>query len=269
VERYGGGNYIFPFEKIKNHLKNFDILFGNLEGPISDKGILSGSIYSFRMEPRSAKSLKEAGFDILSVANNHMGDWGRVAMKDTFQNLENANILYSGGGLNEEEAYSPQTILASGVKIAYLSFSEFGKGYLEATRNSPGIAIILDEKIKSGIEKAKIENDIVIASFHFGDEYEKEPNNYQKITARKAVDYGADLVVGHHPHVAGQTEKYKDGYIVYSLGNFVFDQYFSEETMRGMLLAVTIEDKKITNISSDKILINKYYQPELATELSE
>ena len=266
VAKYGSGDYIFAFEKVKDYLNSFDILFGNLEGPISDKGVKTGSIYSFRMNPQSAKSLKEAGFDVLSVANNHMGDWSRVAIKDTFQNLKNFEIVYSGGGDNKEEAYQVKTILKNDTKIAYLSFSQFGKGYLEAGEDTAGIAIISDEKLKSGIEKAKAENDIVIASFHFGDEYKKEPNAYQKSIAHKAIDYGADLVVGHHPHVVGLIEKYKDRYIAYSLGNFVFDQYFSKETMEGLLLKVTVEDKKITDVSSDKIIINKYYQPELATE---
>lgn len=269
IEKHRSGNYIFAFEKMKGYLKNFDILFGNLEGPISDKGTLAGSIYSFRMEPRSAKSLKEAGFDILSVANNHMGDWGKVAMKDTFQNLKDAGIIYSGGGDNKEEAYEAKNISAGDTKIAYLSFSEFGKGYLEAGESAPGIAIISDEKLKVGIEKAKAENDIVIVSFHFGDEYKKEPNDYQKTIARKAIDYGADLVVGHHPHVAEPIEKYKDRYIAYSLGNFVFDQYFSKETMEGLVLKATVENKKITEVSSDKTVINEYFQPELVAESSE
>ena len=266
VEKYGNGDYSFAFEKIKDYLNNFDILFGNLEGPISDRGTKSGSIYSFRMDTSSAKSLKEAGFDILSVANNHMGDWGRVAMEDTFQNLRNAEMVYSGGGNNKEEAYSIKTFTKDDVKIAYLSFSQFGKGYLEATDSFAGVAIISDEKLKSGIEKARSENDIVIVSFHFGEEYKKEPNAYQKTFAYKAIDYGADLVVGHHPHVVEPIEEYKGRYIAYSLGNFVFDQHFSKETMGGLVLKVTMENKKITDVSSDKTTINKYYQPELETE---
>lgn len=266
VEKYGSGNYIFPFEKIKDYLNEFDILFGNLEGPISDEGKDQGSVYSFRMEPRSTKSLKEAGFDILSVANNHIGDWGREAMKDTFQNLKEAEIIYSGGGENKEEAYEIKNILTGDTKIAYLSFSEFGKGYLEAGEGAPGIAIISDEKLKAGIEKAKAENDIVIVSLHFGEEYKTEPNNYQKNIAHKAIDYGADLIVGHHPHVVETIEKYNDRYIAYSLGNFIFDQNFSKETMEGLVLKAIIENKKITDVFSDKIVINKYYQPELAME---
>lgn len=266
IEKYGRGDYIFAFEKIKDYLNDFDILFGNLEGPISDKGTLSGSIYSFRMDPHSAKSLKEAGFDILSVANNHIGDWGRLAMEDTFKNFKNAGIIYSGGGENKEEAYEIKTILKDNAKIAYLSFSQFGKGYLEATDSFAGIAIISDEKLKAGIEKAKTENDIVIVSFHFGEEYKKEPNAYQKSIAHKAIDYGADLVVGHHPHVIETIEKYKDKYIAYSLGNFVFDQHFSKDTMEGLVLKATVENKKITSVSSDKIIINKYYQPDLESE---
>lgn len=269
VMKYGNGDYDYAFEKIKDYLNDFDVLFGNLEGPISDKGTNVGSKYSFRMNPTSAQSLKNGGFDILSVANNHMGDWSRVAMKDTFENLEDVGIIYSGGGKNKEEAYGVKTIEKDGVKIAYLSFSQFGKGYLEAGEDTAGIAIISDEKLKSGIEKAKAENDIVIVSFHFGDEYKKEPNTYQKSIAHKAIDYGADLVVGHHPHVVETIEEYKDGYIAYSLGNFVFDQHFSKETMEGIVLRATVKDKKITEISSDKIVINKYYQPELAIESSE
>ena len=187
-------------------------------------------------------------------------------MEDTFQNLRNAGINYSGGGDNKEDAYDVKTILAGDTQIAYLSFSEFGKGYLEATDSFAGIAIISDEKLKSGVEKARAENDIVIVSFHFGEEYKKEPSNYQKIIARKAIDYGADLVVGHHPHVVETIEIYKDKYIAYSLGNFVFDQHFSKETMEGLVLKATIENKKIADVSSDKIIINKYYQPELAAD---
>lgn len=266
VEKYGSGNYIFVFEKIKDYLNKFDILFGNLEGPLSDEGKDQGSIYSFRMDPRSAKSLKEAGFDVLSVANNHMGDWGRVAMKDTFQNLKDAQIMPSGGGENKEEAYEIKSITVGDVKIAYLSFSEFGKGYLEAGESAPGIAIISGEKLRVGIEKAKEENDIVVVSFHFGEEYKTEPNNYQKTFAHNAIDYGADLVVGHHPHVVETIEEYKGKYIAYSLGNFIFDQNFSKETMEGLVLKVTVENKKITDVSYDKSIINKYYQPEIASE---
>lgn len=263
IDKNGNGSYIFAFEKLKDYLKNFDILFGNLEGPISNGGIKSGSVYSFRMEPQSAQALKEAGFDVLSVANNHMGDWGKIAIKDTLQNLKDAEIVYSGGGNSEKEAYEAKMIEIDETKIAYLSFSQFGKGYLEAREGLAGIAVISDDKIKSSIEKAEAENDIVVVSFHFGDEYKKEPNDYQKAVARGAIDYGADLVVGHHAHVVGPIEKYKERYIAYGLGNFVFDQPFSTDTMEGMVLEATVEDKKITAVSADKIVINKYYQPEL------
>lgn len=265
VMKNGNGDYIFMFEKIKDYLNSFDILFGNLEGPISDGGINAGSIYSFRMDPLSAKSLKEAGFDVLSIANNHIGDWGKTAIKDTIQNLENVGIAYVGGGNNKEEAYQLKIIETNKAKISFLAFSQFGKGYLEAGNNIAGIAIISDEKLKFTIEKAKSESDIVIVSFHFGDEYREEPNDYQKTISHKAVDYGADLVIGHHPHVVERIEKYKDRYIAYSLGNFVFDQYFSKETMEGMALKVMVENKKITEAIADKIILNKYYQPELAT----
>lgn len=265
VMTYDDGNFSFPFEFIKDHLAEYDALFGNLEGPISDKGNDLGSIYSFRMNPEVAGVLKEIGFNTLSVANNHIGDWGDEAIVDTFLRLKDEEILYSGGGLNEEKAYSPRIININNTKIAYISFSQFGKNYLEAKGNNIGIAIISDEKLKEAISKAKEESDIIIVSFHFGDEYTTEPNSYQKMFSKKAIDYGADLVVGHHPHIVQPVVKYKDGYIAYSLGNFIFDQNLDDEigTKDGLILKAVIKNGEIYEIEEIKIKFNYFFQPYL------
>ena len=105
----------------------------------------------------------------------------------------------------------------------------------------------------------------MVASFHFGEEYRDLPDSYQKAIARFAIDAGADLVIGHHPHVVQPVESYRNGYIVYSLGNFVFDQDFSPETMEGMLLEVEIMDKQIVGITPREIKINPRFQPELVS----
>ena len=258
----GGGNYSFPFEFVEDKLKGYDILFGNLEGSISDKGKDLGSIYSFRMNPKTTDALEKAGFDILSVANNHAGDWGEEAMVDTYTWLDKVRIKYSGGGLSEVQAYTPKIIEMDGLKIAYISFSEFGKGYLEATSDSPGIAIISNEKLKETIESAEEESDIIVVSFHYGDEYKPEPNNYQETVSKAAIDYGADLVVGHHPHVPEPVVKYKDGYIAYSLGNFIFDQNLPEDGSDiGLILEAVIKDGKISEVNAVEIKFNHLFQP--------
>lgn len=261
VVEKNGGDYDFPFSRIAPSLKLYDVLFGNLEGTISNRGVNVGSIYSFRMDPKSAGALANAGFDILSVANNHAGDWSRDGMIDTWNYLRDSNIQTVGAGMNADEAYAPVIVMKKGVKIAYVAFSEFGRGYMSAGLKMPGIAIISDEAIRVGVKAAREKADIVVASFHFGDEYEPEPSAFQKRIARLAIDSGADIVVGHHPHVAQSVEWYKGKVIAYSLGNFVFDQPFSEATMEAPVFTVLWNKGKITNAYMRTAHMDKQFRP--------
>lgn len=257
------GDYNFPFANIKNDLAKYDLVFGNLEGPMSDKGTDFHNLYSFRMDPNFAPILRDIGFKILSVANNHIYNWGRTAMEDTFLRLKENKIVVSGGGMNEEEAYNADVVDVNGTKVAFLSFSEFGAGQYDAVASSSGIAVTNQNKVEKYIREARTVADVVVVSYHFGEEYVKVPNNFQKKWAKIAVDAGADLVVGGHPHVVEPVEQYKNVYIAYSLGNFVFDQYFSSDTMSGGLLEVHIKDKKIISVNMRKVQMNKEYQPAL------
>lgn len=245
ILKEGGGDFRFPFLNIADQLSNYDFLFGNLEGPISSGGENVGSIYSFRMDPRAIDGLKFAGFDALSVANNHSGDWGREAFFDTLSILREAGIVPVGA------TTSPEIFGIKGVKISMLAFSDFP---------GPGIRAD-DELIKSSVSLARSSADLIVVSFHFGEEYQKLPTARQIELARLAVDFGADLVIGHHPHVSQPVEKYKNSYIAYSLGNFIFDQNFSEETMRGTLLEVEISDKTIFGAKPREVKLNSNYQP--------
>jgi len=260
VEKYGEGDFKFPFLKITDVLKKADLLFGNLESVISDKGIKVGSIYSFRAEPEAIEGLTYAGFNILSVANNHIFDYGREAMEDNFKRLKEAGIDYVGGGFNEKEVRSGIIKEIKGTKIIFLAYNNLGSEYWRATETKSGIGW-LDEKIKEDIKLAKEKSDLVIVSFHWGEEYQNQPNDEQKYFAHLAIDSGADLVIGHHPHVIQPIEKYKGGWMAYSLGNFVFDQYFSEETMKGLMLEIAIENKKIKETIPREIKISQKYRP--------
>lgn len=260
-------NWPWPFLKIADYLKEADLLFGNLEGPISNQGRNVGSIYSFRANPRAIEGLLYAGFDVLSVANNHLGDWTREAMEDTFRTLKENKIDYVGGGYNKLEAYSPIIReLADGTKVAFLGYTNLGSRYWEAKDSLSGIAWLEEEQIDKDIKKAKELSDIIVVSMHFGEEYLAQPNSAQQFFARAAIEAGADLVVGHHPHVIQETEEYQDGYIAYSLGNFVFDQLFSEETARGLILRVLVEGGRIKEIKPLEIKISEFFQPELISE---
>jgi poly-gamma-glutamate synthesis protein (capsule biosynthesis protein) len=263
IEKYGKGDYKFPFLKIVDELKKADILFGNLESVISDKGKKVGSIYSFRADPEAIEGLKFAGFDILSVANNHIFDYGREAMEDSFKRLKEAKIDYLGGGFNEKEACSPIIKEIGKTKIAFLAFSNLGTPLWAASEKKSGICWLEKEKMERIINEIKKKADIVVVSFHYGEEYFSKPTQFQISISHSAIDSGANLVIGHHPHFVQPIEKYKSGWIAYSLGNFVFDQKFSKETMTGLMLKISIENSKIKEVIPIKIKINQFYQPEI------
>ncbi len=264
IKKNGNGDFRFPFLRIADDLKEADILFGNLEGLISDQGENVGSIYSFRANPEAIEGLKYAGFDVLSLANNHMLDYGRDALEDTFKRLKEAGIDYVGAGLNEQEAYSPLIKEVKETKIAFLAYTDLGPESWKATNEYSGMAWINEEdmeRVKKDIEKAKEESDILIISLHSGKEYSTTPSSFQSYFFKACIDAGADMGIGHHPHVVQDVEKYGDGWIAYSLGNFVFDQGFSEETMESCLLRITIKDKKIEQVSCQKVKISDFFQP--------
>lgn len=258
------GDYSFVFKEIPGLKENVDILFGNLEGPVSVRGTNRGSIYSFRMDPAAVPALKKAGFDVVSVANNHAGDWDSQAFLDTLGYLKKAGILYTGGGRNLAEAATTSVLLVKNLRVGFLGFSDVGPQWLSAGPNTAGI-LIADERIKSRVEKAAKEVDFLVVSFHFGEEYMDRSNPRQQNLAKLAVDSGADLVVGHHPHVVQETEDYNGGFIAYSLGNFIFDQYFSPDTMEGMVLDVELgQDGKIKEVKKNLVKLNKFFQPAFA-----
>lgn len=259
----GNGDFDFIFQNIKEDLKDYDFLIGNLEGPVSNKGKDKYNLYSFRMEPEVLNSLEKVGFDVLSVANNHMGDWGIDAIVDTFDRFNETSIKFIGGDYNNEKTIKPVILEKEGVKIGLLAFSQFGDGVFSVRKDNAGVSIISEDNLKKSISFARNLSDIVIVSFHFGDEYQEKQNSYQEKYSKMAIDFGADLIVGHHPHVIQPLEQYKNTYIAYSLGNFVFDQYFSKETMEGGLLEIVVKDKKISSIELKKIQMNADYQPSL------
>ncbi|MDP2629663.1 MAG: CapA family protein [Candidatus Harrisonbacteria bacterium] len=258
---------LFPFLHVSDELSQADVVFGNLEGPITAGGTKSGSEYSFRFEPvGTLNALLFGGFDVLSLANNHIFDYGQVGMLDTFENLEKAGIQYLGAGSNHTQANDARiTFFEDGTGIAWLGYTNLYPKTLEATATAPGISDSTLENIVKKIEELKADETIhlIVVSYHWGEEYEKKANKVQQDIAHALVDAGADLVIGHHPHVVQKVEKYKDAYIAYSLGNFVFDQSFSKETMEGLMLKAIIEDQKIVKIEEIDVSINDNFQPEL------
>jgi gamma-polyglutamate biosynthesis protein CapA len=261
VEKHGQ-DYSFPFLKIKERTEDADIFFANLESMISDQGNKIGSIYSFRAPPLAMQGLVSAGINVVSLANNHAFDYNRLAFEDTMKRLKENNIEYIGAGFNSQEAHSVTVFSLKEAKVGFLGYTEFLYDYAFSQENRSGITVLNQENLERDIRKAREKVDFLIVTFHYGDEYQKEPNEKQTSLSRKAIDYGASLVIGHHPHVVQPIEKYQGKYIAYSLGNFIFDQYFSQETMKGFLLEVKLKNKEITSVRKIHYQLNEFYQPE-------
>jgi len=270
IQNKGGGDYGFPFNNVKDYLRQADITFVNLESIISDKGFpyfLKIPPW-FRSDLEAVNGLTDAGIDIVSVANNHSFDFGPSAFEDSLNNLRNAGIQDAGGGFNYDEAYSPIIFTVKGKKVAFIAFTIIGSPLWRATKGEDessgesGIAWLTVEDLESSIYQARDnEADIIVVSMHFGSEYHTLPNQEQEEFAHLAIDRGADFVIGHHPHVMQPVMVYAGKYIAYSLGNFVFDQK-NEDTHKGFLLEATIQqDEEPTDVTQVYYTINEFYQP--------
>lgn len=234
-----GGDPLAPFAA---RLRDADFTIGNLECPIATGGqALANKIYTFRAHPRVLPLLK-GRFDALAVANNHSGDYGRVAFVETLEHLERAGIPYVGGGRDLTAAHAPLWVERGGLRIAILAYNEFKPRSFEAGPDWPGVAWSEDSRVIAEIRAARAAGaDLVIPFMHWGWEREAAPGERQRQLARAMIDAGADVVVGGHPHVTQGAEYYRGRLIVYSLGNFVFDGFAEPEAKRGWLLRLTLD----------------------------
>jgi poly-gamma-glutamate capsule biosynthesis protein CapA/YwtB (metallophosphatase superfamily) len=255
-------NYDFSFDLIRDELRLVDIMFANLEGSISDVGADTGKPYSFRFEPAVAGALSSAGINIVSLANNHMLDWGRESLCATTKHLDAVGINYVGAGCDSDQAEKPYITTLGNTRIGFLAYTEFYQG-AHATENRPGMSEWDMKKIALDINDLKKEVDVVLISMHWGEEYKHRATDNQVLLGQQLVDAGADVVIGHHPHVDQEIERYNNGWIIYSLGNFVFDQSWSDETMQGLLAEIQIQNKRVYDIIPRPIQLNENYQPYL------
>ena len=260
-------DYNFSFDLLRNDLMQADLVFANLEGSISDVGTDTGKAYSFRFEPVVAEALSGAGIDIVSLANNHMLDWGRDSLCETTKHLTNVAVDYVGAGCETLEAERPYIVNIGTTNIAFLAYTEFYIG-AHATQNRPGMSEYDMEKISARIKDLKNDAniDLIMVSMHWGEEYKARATDNQVDLGHQLIDAGADVIIGHHPHVDQEIERYKDGWIIYSLGNFVFDQSWSEETMQGLLAEIQIQNGRVYDIVPRPIQLNENYQPELVKQ---
>lgn len=223
----GKHGYDYPFVRVKPLLAGADVVFGNLEGPLTDRGTPEqNKTYIFRTPPAPAsRALRNAGFNVVSLANNHTMDFGPDGLAQTIEALDAAGIAHAGAGDNLAVARRPVRIEAAGKHIAILAYSVTLPESYYAEADKPGTAFAHEAQVRADIAAARRQADIVLVSFHWGQEGKTVLRDYQTQLGHAAIDAGAAAVIGHHPHILQGIERYRDGVILYSLGNFTFGSY--------------------------------------------
>ena len=262
---YRKNGYDYPFDATRKTLKQGDLVIGNLESPITSSGVeFREKKFRFKADPKASLALRNAGFTHLSLANNHILDYGADGLRQTLAALDTNSIIYAGAGMNLASARKAGIVAIHGVKVAFLSYSlthpdEFFAG-AETAGTAPGYA----RHFTADIKQAKRNADCVIVSFHWGGEGLEKPKPYQITTAHTAIDAGADIIIGHHPHVLQGVERYKDGVIFYSLGNFAFGSN-SRSSAVSMIARITFDGgvKEVEIIPLNVLNTQVRFQPRL------
>lgn len=255
------------FERVKAVTRASDLFVVNLECPFTDKGTKLQKNFNFRARPELVAGLEAGGVDVVSLANNHLMDYGPEGLFDTLTVLDTAKIARFGAGRSLADARAPALVEVQGVKLAFLGYFFLGDRNIEpkeviASESTPGVAghfsdtAELKKMLTADVRAAKKKADHVIPLFHWGREGKGTPEPYQVELAHAAIDAGASAVIGSHPHVLQGIELYKDRPVVYSLGNFVFGGNWNPTDKRTALvhLLVTkaaIEGVEVTPARSD------------------
>ena len=249
-----------PFRYVASRLDAADLRVANLECVIAASGQAADKPWTFRAAPQTLPLLKRH-VDVVSLANNHSGDFGRAAFADMLGRLERAGLPYFGGGRNLREAHRARVIERKGVRIALLGYDEFFPRAFEAGDNYPGISWGEDEQVVYDIQQARRQADVVIPFMHWGQEHEPQANQRQRELARLMIDAGADAVVGTHPHVVQDTESYRGKPIIYSLGNFVFDGFSEPANNTGWVLWLDVTQHGVTAWRVEPVRIDAQGSP--------
>jgi poly-gamma-glutamate synthesis protein (capsule biosynthesis protein) len=259
--------YDYPFNGVRKELVSSDINIANLESPIAAGGQeFIGKKFRFRAHLQVAQALRTAGFNLVTLANNHSMDFGGKALTETLQNLSDNGIAWIGAGENLNEARKMALYTIKGKKIAFLGYSLTQPIEFFAGTNRPGTAPGYEKLVTDDITSAKKQADYVIVSFHWGKEAIGTVQTYQRNAAHKAIDAGADVIIGHHPHVLQGIERYKKGIIFYSLGNFTFASKSKTADVSAMIRLRLSDGHREAEVLPLDILHSRVgFQPQLLT----
>jgi len=213
----------YPFEFTADILGRYDLAFCNLECALSNRGTPLRKRYLFRADPADAQALSAAGFDVISLANNHTLDFGPLALMDTVDAVEDSGMVTVGTRPAGSDDPGVRFHEKNGLKVGFLAFSDFDSGADESPDGYPAIMQVDPELLPAQVADAKRNCDVLVVSMHWGVDYMPLWTGRQRAIAHMCIDNGADLVLGHHPHVLQDVEVYKEKPIIYSMGAFVWD----------------------------------------------
>jgi poly-gamma-glutamate synthesis protein (capsule biosynthesis protein) len=255
-----------PYHGIDNYTKKGDITFGNLETTVSTRGEPQAKLYHFRVKPEALEYIKEAGFDVLCLANNHISDYGPLALNDTMDNIKEYGMEFTGMWYLDEPASMariprPVVLEVDGIKFAYLSFAEIPFSYFRATSQQAGLVPTWSNVMKADIEYAKTVADVVVVSVHwcYVPEYEKDTSQAEMDTCKKLSEWGADIIANHGPHVLHKVEYHNGSLIMHSLGNTVFDQSI-KSTHKSAIAMVHLKGKELDRLELVPLRKNDKHQ---------
>jgi poly-gamma-glutamate capsule biosynthesis protein CapA/YwtB (metallophosphatase superfamily) len=245
-----------PFVTIAPLLASADLTFVNLESPFADKGPRGEEGLIFRAHPETIAGLVLAGVDVASTANNHARDCGDHGVEFTIASLRQHQIEPVGTGETPEQAHAGVVLERHGVRFGFLGYT-FDQSNGNWRDVDWRVALLDIPTMQTDVAALLKKADVVIVSMHNGWEYQPKPNAMQVEFAHAAIDAGATLVIGHHPHVTQPMEHYGHGVIFYSLGNLVFDQFQRVETQHGEIAEVIFAGKDVTKAGVIPIRITR------------
>jgi poly-gamma-glutamate synthesis protein (capsule biosynthesis protein) len=246
---------------VREVISGADIAMANFENPAPNRFTWHKAKTVFTADPTLIDGLVKAGIDYVGIANNHIGDAGNNGILQTIANLKKRGLKYSGAGKDLAAAQRPAILDANGTKVAILAYDAIAPGY-HAARGEPGSSKLTIKAVQAGVKAArKAGAKVVIVFPHWGTEYRYSPFQNQQRLARQIIDAGADMIIGNHAHYAAAVEVYKGKPIWYALGNFVFDQTWSEPTMEGISLELTFQGAELQQIRMRPHIILDKAQP--------
>jgi poly-gamma-glutamate synthesis protein (capsule biosynthesis protein) len=263
IKKHG---YSYLFDGVREVTAGADVVFLNLETPLSDRGeAVVDKSYTFRTDPAAAAAMKKERVHAVTIANNHILDFGYDAFYDTMDNLKSAGVAWAGAGRNWGEAARPAVVRTPVGEVSFVAFSNTYPEDFWAKKDKAGTLFGSEHAVKTAVSRAADKAPLV-ANFHWGAELMTEPKEYQVTLARLAIDNGADLVVGHHPHVNQPIEIYNGVPILYSLGNFSFGTNSKTVKEGLMVLAEFAEDGRWLSLEVYPLAVNNFevqYQPQI------